>query len=120
MIGLFLAAVVHDDTLLLAHSGPVHSFLINKETAQHFFDAAGSGRGWASAGRRLCVTPPEPSKPRSAALKRPSPQNWTEKNLQGSQQLNSSNLRRRLLTQAEMMCASACCASRMVRRNRTG
>lgn len=101
MIGLFLAAVVHDDTLLLAHSGPVHSFLINNENAQHFFDAAGSGRGLGVSRTPVVRYFRQTVQTGDLLLLsvRP-PQNWTEKNLQGSQLLNSSNLRRRLLTQA--------------------
>lgn len=102
LLGLMVVAVLHEEMLYLAHCGPVHSFVINAQTVEHYHDPQGAGRGLGisrTAGVRyyrcafqggdlalLCVQPP---------------QNWTRQTLLGSTQLSLDNLRRRLLVQAD-------------------
>lgn len=101
LLGLMIVAVFHEEMLYLAHCGPVHSFMINAQTVEHYHDPQGAGRGLGisrTAAVRyyrctfqagdlalLCVQPP---------------QNWTRQTLLGSTQLSLDNLRRRLLVQA--------------------
>lgn len=42
---LFNCAVVHGDRVYIGHSGYTHTFVLNKEQTEHFFDPEGSGRG---------------------------------------------------------------------------
>jgi len=102
LLGLMIVAVLHEEMLYLAHCGPVHSFIINAQTVEHYHDPQGAGRGLGisrTASVRyyrctfqagdlalLCVQPP---------------QNWTRQTLLGSTQLSLDNLRRRLLVQAD-------------------
>lgn len=102
LLGLMIVAVLHEQMLYLAHCGPVHSFIINAQTVEHYHDPQGAGRGLGisrTAAVRyyrstfqtgdlalLCVQPP---------------QNWTRQILLGSTQLSLDNLRRRLLVQAD-------------------
>lgn len=101
VIGLFIAAVLHEDTLFLAHCGPVHSFWTSLETAEHFVDFQASGHGLGISHTptvryfRQLVQPGD-----MILLSAQPPENWTTKNLLGSTQLSLSNLRRRLLNQA--------------------
>ncbi len=101
ILGLFIAAVLHDDMLFLAHAGPMHSYLIGQEHVEHFSDPAGSGRGLGVSRTPTVRYFRQSVQPGDMVLlsSRP-PENWTDKNLQGSAQLSIPNVRRRLLTQA--------------------
>lgn len=102
LLGLLIVAVLHEEMLYLAHCGPVHSFVVNAQTVEHYHDPQGAGRGLGisrttavrfyrcafQAGdlALLCVKPP---------------QNWSRQTLLGSAQLSLDNLRRRLLVQPD-------------------
>ncbi|MBN2147967.1 MAG: hypothetical protein JW726_11290 [Anaerolineales bacterium] len=44
-IGLLILAVLRNDTIYLAHSGPVHTFIVTPQETQHYHDPQTSGRG---------------------------------------------------------------------------
>lgn len=44
-IGLLTQVVLRGETIYLAHSGPVHTFLARPQEIQHWYDPQGAGRG---------------------------------------------------------------------------
>jgi len=102
LLGLLIVAVLHDEMLYLAHCGPVHSFVINPQTVEHFHDPQGAGRGLGisrTPAIRFFRCTFQPSD--LALLCVQPPQNWSRQTLLGSTQLSLDNLRRRLLVQAD-------------------
>lgn len=102
LLGLLIVAVLHDEMLYLAHCGPVHSFIINAQTVEHFHDPQGAGRGLGisrTPAIRFFRCTFQPSD--LALLCVQPPQNWSRQTLLGSTQLSLDNLRRRLLVQAD-------------------
>ncbi len=101
VLGWLILAVLHEDMLYLAQSGPVHSFVVTRQGVEHYHDPVGAGRGLGvsrSVAVRFYRTP---LKPGDLALLSAHPaQHWTTELLTGSGQLSLDNLRRRLLTQA--------------------
>jgi len=102
LVGLMIVAVLHEEMLYLAHCGPVHSFVINAQTVEHFHDPQGAGKGLGisrSVAVRYYRSVFQPGNLALVCVQ--PPQNWTRQNLLGSSQLSLDNLRRRLLTQAD-------------------
>ena len=101
IVGFFLAAVLHGDLLYVAHSGPVHSYVIGKEAIQYFFDPQNSGKGLGIS--RTATVRFYRSEVQAGDLvlmsARP-PEYWSTRTLVGSAQLPLGNIRRRLLNQA--------------------
>lgn len=101
VLGWLVLAVLHDDMLYLAQSGPVHSFVITRQGVQHYHDPVGAGRGLGVSRSVSVRFYRSPFKPGDLALLSAHPaQHWTVESLTGSGQLSLDNLRRRLLTQA--------------------
>ncbi len=93
-------AVVREDRVYVAHAGYTHSFILNKNKTEHFFDPEMSGRGIGLsrtttlrfflselAGDEYVLFSPEPLA------------TWTPSNLAGSPSIALDYLRRRLLNQ---------------------
>jgi hypothetical protein len=102
VLGWLILAVLHDEMLYLAQSGPVHSFIINSQGVEHFHDPVGCGRGLGvsrSVPIRFYRTSFTPGN--LALLSAQPAAHWTAQSLSGSGQLSLDNLRRRLLTQAD-------------------
>ncbi len=93
-------AVIREDRVYIAHSGYTHSFVLNKEQTQHFFDPESSGRGLGLS-RTLSVRFfLAEIKPDEYILFSPEPlATWTPSNLAGSPSIALDYLRRRLLNQ---------------------
>ncbi len=102
LLGLMIVAVLHEEMLYLAHSGPVHSFVVNAQSVEHFHDPQGAGRGLGisrTAAVRFYRCAFQPGD--LALLCVQPPQNWSRQTLLGSAQLSLDHLRRRLLVQAD-------------------
>lgn len=100
-LGIMAAAVLHEGMLYLAHAGPVQTFVISKDSVQHYYDPQGAGRGLGTS--RTAAVRFYRSELQAGSLVLISvhpPANWSVQNLTGSAQLSLDNLRRRLLTQA--------------------
>lgn len=93
-------AVVREDRVYIAHSGYTHSFVLNKNQTQHFFDPESSGRGLGlsrTVNIRFFLAELEPDE---YILFSPEPlATWTPANLAGSPSIALDYLRRRLLNQ---------------------
>jgi hypothetical protein len=101
ILGILGAAVLHDDMLFLAHSGPVHTFVIGRGGVQHYYDSLGAGRGLGvsrTAAMRYYRCQLQPGD--LTLISAYPPAGWSETALGGSASLSPDNLRRRLLTQA--------------------
>ena len=100
MTASFNFAAVHSKTLLLAHAGVTHTFILGKTQVQHFSEGQ-SGRG---LGLGKQVTPRfyqstiEPGDLLLFSAEPPS--TWTTHSLANGNQLTLDHLRRRLLAQA--------------------
>ncbi len=100
MTASFNFAAVHSNTLLLAHAGVTHTFILGKMQVQHFSEGQ-SGRG---LGLGKQVTPhfyQSALEPGDLLLfSAEPPPTWTTHSLAGGNQLTLDHLRRQLLAQA--------------------
>jgi len=101
ILGILGAAVLHDDMLYLAHSGPVHAYWIAREGVQHDFDPQSAGRGLGVSRTASMRFYRRQLKPGDLVLiSAYPPATWSENALANSSTLSLDTLRRRLLTQA--------------------
>lgn len=100
-IGLLAQAVLRDDRLYLAHSGPLHTFTITAEGAEHWYDPQTSGRG-LGLGRSTPIRFFQLElKPFDSLLMSAEPAaTWSPNTLSGLHGQGPESLRRRLLGRA--------------------
>lgn len=105
-IGILNLAVVHGDVLILAHGGPSHSFLIDKNGTRHFDDGQSlRGLGLSrQAGLRFHQAELAPND--VLILCADPPPAWA-RTLGSAQNLSLDHLRRRLLGEAGVQLQSA-------------
>lgn len=95
-IGILNLAAVHGSNLVVAHSGPTHSFFINKEKVQHFDDSQGM-RGLGTSRQAVPRFYQMPVEGNDLLLLCPDPPSTWMQSLAGSSTIGFEGLRRRLL-----------------------
>lgn len=101
LFGILNAVVVHGSAVFVAHCGPTHTYVLNRDTVQVFSDDGG-GRG-LGMGRAVSLRYYHAEvKPGDLVLlcTQP-PSTWNARTLAGSPQLSLDDLRRRLLLESE-------------------
>jgi hypothetical protein len=96
--GIFNAAVLHGNTLYIAHAGPTHSFVLTHNTVEIFTDDASTTRSLGTnkaVGIRYYRIEVEPGD--LALMCSTPPSGWNVKTLAGGPQLSLDQMRRRLL-----------------------
>lgn len=109
---LLSMAVLREERVLLAQSGPVHGFLLDGPRIQHFYDPPGAGRG-LGLGRSTDIRFFQTELPLGAVVMvlPQVPSGWNENTLVGVHGQNLASLRRRFLSQAGTDLAAALLAS---------
>jgi hypothetical protein len=102
-VGLFAQAVLRNDQLYLALSGPVHGFLICADGAQHFYDAdmAEQSLGQSRVAPISYFNAHLESNDTFLLSALPSPE-WNENSLTGLHGQGPESIRRRLLSQDDL------------------
>jgi len=100
-IGLMTLLVLRETSIILAQSGPVHTFLVTQEESQEFFDPQGAGRGLGLT-RAVSVRYYQAElHPNDMLLLTPQPAPaWNISALRNAPGQGLETLRRRLLSQA--------------------
>lgn len=98
-LGILNAAVIHHNTLLLAHAGPTHSFVLTRTEVQHYIDGQGTrGLGFSrQVAPRFFQAEIQPAD-LLVFCSQPPPA-WTDRALANSPQLSMDYLRRRLFSE---------------------
>jgi len=100
-IGLLTQIVLRGETLYLAHSGPVHTFLTKPQEGQHWYDPQGAGRGLGLARTATVRFYQANLKPNDFFLAAHLPaEAWTAEGITIAPNQGLESLRRRLLSQA--------------------
>lgn len=101
VVGQLDMAVVREDHLYFAQSGPSHGFLLTSGEIQHFHDPQTAGRGLGISRQTLIhFYQSQLSKGASLVILPKLPADWNPTTLQNAYGQNLSALRRRLLSQA--------------------
>jgi len=100
-IGMLTQIVLRAETVYLAHSGPVHTFLARPQDCQHWFDPQGSGRGLGLARIATVRFYQTSLQPNDFLLAAHQPAEvWASEGVTISPNQGLESLRRRLLSQA--------------------